>query len=186
MIECNKYKVKLADYLKKLLSAEEERELVRHLTDCAECQQELREMEATLEVLSEEKELELPQTFWNEMSGKIKTGIEKEKVKRPIFKPAWVLAPIAAMMALFLAVNLFEIDQSNLAKKEILPEGSLAWLEVPADSNHIEQELNQALAELSQEVEETYWEKEDLNTLLAELSDQEFKNLTEEIKAEKF
>lgn len=186
MRACNQYRKRLTDYLRKLLPAEEEKELVGHLADCAECQQELKKMEGVLAVLQQEKGLDLPQTFWTEMSENINAEVEQVRAKRPVFKLAWVLTPAAAVIVLFLAVNLFKVDQSNLAKKESLPEGSLAWLEVPADSNHIEQELNQALAELSQEVEEAYWEEEDLSTLLAELSEKQFKTLTEEIKAEKF
>jgi hypothetical protein len=186
MKTCDHYQELLMDFLKKKLPQEEEKDLAGHLTECSACQAELKQVESLLKVMEEEEVLQLSPEFWSSFPAQLRERIESQKKKQARFKPAWVLAPTAAVMALFLAVNLFKVDQSYLTKKESLPEGSLAWLELPADSGQVAQELNLALAELSQEVEESYWEKEDLSTLLADLSEREFQSLAQEIKAEKF
>jgi len=186
MRECEKYQNQLADYIRKILSPEEEKELARHLADCPDCQSEYREMEAVLEVLKEEKELELPPAFWGELAGSTGTKIDKKKERIPRFKPAWVLAPAAAITALFLAINLFQVDKGYLTKKESLPEGALVWFESEATQTTFDQEINQTLAKMSQEIEKVYWEDEEIETLLAELSETEFQTLEEQVKKEKF
>ena len=186
MKECEKYQQQLADFVRKMLSPEDEKELVRHLADCSECQQELREMEAAFEVLKQEKELELPQAFWNGLTEEIRFRVEQKRGKTTIFRPKWGLVPVAAIVALLVVVSLFTVDRQNLAKKNTLREGSLVWLETQPGEQNFDQIIDQTLADMNQEVEKAYWEEEDIVTLLAELSDQEFQTLEEKVKSEKF
>jgi hypothetical protein len=186
MKECGKYQPELADFVRKMVSPDEEKELIRHLADCSVCQQELRETEATLDILKQEKVPELPQAFWNKLTEGIRGGIEQKGGKTTIFRPKWALVPIAAILALLVAVSLFTVDRQNLAKKNTLPEGSLVWLETQAGEQNFDQVIDQTLADMNQEVEKAYWEEEDIVTLLAELSDQEFQTLEKKVKSEKF
>ncbi len=186
MKKCGKYQQELADFVRKMLSPDEEKELIRHLADCSECQQELREMEAAFEVLKQEKELELPQSFWNNLTEGIRDRIEQKGGKATIFRPKWGLVPVAAIVALLVVVSLFTVDRQNLAKKSKLPEGSLVWLEAQPDQQNFDQIIDQTLADMNQEVEKAYWEEEDIVTLLAELSNQEFQVLEKKVKSEKF
>lgn len=186
MKACEKYQQQLPDFVRKMLAPEEEKELIRHLADCPTCQPELKEMEATFQVLKQEKELELPQSFWNDLTESIGTEIEKKQRKIVVFKPAWILAPAAAVIALFLAISLFTVDRQNLAKKSTLPEGSLTWLETQPGEENFNQVIDQTLADMNQEVEKAYWQEEDIVTLLAELSEHEFQTLEEKVKSEKF
>jgi len=169
-----------------MLSPEDEKELVRHLTDCPICQQELKETEATLEILKQDKVPELPQAFWNNLTEDIEAEIDQKGEKTAIFRPKWGLVPVAAITALLIVVSLFQVDRQNLAKKSKLPEGSLVWLETQPGEQNFDQVIDQTLADMNQEVEKAYWEEEDIVTLLAELSDQEFQTLEKKVKSKKF
>jgi|GEM_PF-6155134 len=186
MKACEKYRQQLPDFVRRMLSPEEGKELIRHLADCSICQPVLKEMETAFQVLKQENEPELPQSFWSNLTENIGTEIEKQQRKITVFKPAWVLAPAAAVAALFLVMNLFQIDRQNLARKNTLPEGSLVWLEAQPGEQNFDQVINQTLADMNQEVEKAFWEEEDIVTLLAELSDQEFETLEKKVKNEKF
>ena len=186
MKECGKCQQQMADFIRKMLSPDEEKELIRHLTDCPTCQKELRETEATFEILKQEKVPELPQAFRDNLTEGIRDRIEQKGGKATIFRPKWGLVPVAAIVALLVVVSLFTVDRQNLAKKNTLPEGSLVWLETQAGEQNFDQVIDQTLADMNQEVEKAYWEEEDIVTLLAELSDQEFQNLEKKVKSEKF
>ena len=186
MKECKKYQQQSADFVRKMLSPDEEKELIRHLADCPVCQQELRETEATLDILKQEKVPELPQVFWNGLTEEIRFRVEQKRGKTTIFRPKWGLVPIAAIVALLVVVSLFMVDRQNLAKKSKLPEGSLVWLETQPGGQNFDQVIDQTLADMNQEVEKAYWQEEDIVTLLAELSDQEFQTLEKKVKSEKF
>lgn|SRR5574341_338465 len=184
--ECEKSRQQLADFVSQMLSPEEEKELVRHLADCPTCQMELKKMESTFQVLKQEKRPELSQSFWSSLTESIHTEIERKQRKIAVFKPAWVLAPAAAVIALFLAISLFTVDRQNLAKKSTLPEGSLVWLGTQPGEENFNRVIDQTLADMNQEVEKAFWEEEDIVTLLAELSEHEFQTLEEKVKSEKF
>jgi len=186
MKECGKYQQQLADFVRKMLWPDEEKELIRHLADCPICQQELRKTESTLDILKQEKAPELPQAFWNGLTEEIRFRVEQKRGKTTIFRPKWGLVPVAAIVALLVAVSLFTVDRQNLAKKNMLPEGSLVWLETQPGEQNFDQVIDQTLADMNQEVEKAYWEEEDIVTLLAELSDQEFQTLEKKVKSEKF
>lgn len=186
MKECFKYQPELADYLEKKLSFEEEKELARHLAECPSCQQELGELEQTFAILGEEKGRELSDSFWSTFAVEIRERIEKKKSRAFVLRPRLVLIPAAVALVLFLAINLFRVDQGYLAKRTPGSEQNLAWLEEEPDQKMFAQELNQTIDEMSQEAEKAYWENENLGVLLAELSDQEFNILQEKVKNSKF
>jgi anti-sigma factor RsiW len=182
MKKCKQYQPELPDYLQKRLSSSEEKEVAGHLLECQSCQEELRRLEATLEMLQKEPEVEFSAGFWSDFAAELRGKIEKKQKRVSLLQPKYVLVPAAAALVLFLAVNLFQIDQGYLARKSLQPEQGLVWLETYPGQQIFTPELEQSLENLSQGVEEIYWQNENLNLLLAELSEEEFGVLEEKVK----
>jgi len=186
MRECNRYKLELADFVKNKLSVEEKKDFVRHLANCQDCQRELKEIESLIETLKEEQEVKLSETFWSSFPAQIRDKIEKQKQREKSIKPAWILAPAAAVLALFVVVSLFNVDQQFLSKKMSDPEGTLVWLEGKPSQSQFAMEFEGVVEDLNQVLEKEYWQNEDLAILLAELSYEEFIFLEEKITKLKF
>jgi anti-sigma factor RsiW len=186
MKECDKHKIELVDFVRKKLSLEKEKDLAKHLAECPDCQRELKEIESAVEILKEEREIELSPSSWAGFPAQVRERIESQKKRAKGFKPSWVLVPMATAAAIFMAVSLFKVDQQNLAKRMSGPEGTMVWLGGKTNQSEFAAEVEEAVKDLNQVVEKEYWQNEDLSILLAELSDEEFNSLEEKVKNLKF
>lgn len=185
MKNCQPYKLKLPDFVKRRLSAVEEDELLAHVYSCAECQKELKELENTFEVLNREKEISLPQGFWNQLSSQIVAEIASKPTQ---WRFAWrlVLVPVSSAAVILLALFLFRTDQKLASRQSPDDNQILAWVEPAPDANRFEEELETSLASLKEEVDQAYLQNEEITSLVTELSEEQFVQLEGKIKNSKF
>ena len=184
MKNCDSYRLKLADFVNRCLSAVEEGEVSAHVASCAECQRELKELGNAFQVLSREKEISLPQGFWNQLSNQIVSEITS-KPAQPRFAWRMVLVPVASAAVILLTLFLFRTDQRLTVRQSPDDNQTLSWVEPTPESSEFEKELETSLVSLKEEVDQAYVQNEEITSLVTELSEEQFVQLEEKIKNSK-
>src|SRR5574341_142387 len=199
MKECKKYQEQFSEYLAGELSAESKEKLDQHLVTCSDCQTELQELKATFEILEQGKR-PAPALAVADFLAQVRFKIEHKQpsLASPGFRLRWVGFGLAGVLVILLAWSLLNLDTSYLAQK------NRANLEQPQenlsedyllggdqnDSNLTATELTQLLTpetdqnldQLYLQLEKDYYQKEDLATFLADLSQSDFKILETKMK----
>lgn len=127
MSSCENIQDMLAAYIDGYLSDEEKELVENHIKECAECRNELRELEETVNLFKDLKDEELapPPNFSKEIRRKLETSEDKiPKVAKKFNKLSWkTWMPIAMAAVLMVVVfspiqDKFKIDAPNDMPKE--------------------------------------------------------------------
>jgi hypothetical protein len=82
--------------------------LQEHLSRCAKCQRELKDLKATLGILSQEKQIKPGEEFWVNFLPEVRKKLEKREKKRFAFdfKPRFLFASLSLALILIVATVL--------------------------------------------------------------------------------
>jgi hypothetical protein len=203
-MRCKEIKNLLVPYYDNSLDPDEREKVKKHLVGCGSCRLKLKEIEDTLGLLTKESVPQPEESFWINFLPQVRARIETEI--KPIFtlfpKPKLVFRLMSVMVLVALSFFLFNLDQrksvepwpdtfmesiiseSDLTSStdqlaEILSSPSVDSLAIDVFlSSEGEEEL-----ELTESIlEEDYLSRNNLNTILSELSIQELKQIEESIK----
>ncbi len=194
MRECKKYQEQLSEYLAGELGPESKEKLDQHLVTCPDCQAELQELKTFFEILEQEKK-SAPALAESDFLVKVRDKINQKQFSSvsPVFQPRWLGFGLVGVLIILLAWSLFRVDISHLTQRGTADtETSSDYLSqtAPDETALTESELTQlmtpeteeSLDQLYLQVAEDYYQKEDLGTVLAELSPSDFKILENKIK----
>ena len=177
---CQQVQSQLPDYINKKLNPQETNQIIAHLADCPACREEYRSIERVYAVLQEEPETSPQKLVPADFARRVREHIELKKSRPFVWQPRLVTVPAALALVLILAVSFFKIDLKNRAS-QVSPAADI-WLEESPAGNSLWTELLKDEEELSQELQLIYWESENVNLLLDQLTDEEFKTLEENLK----
>ncbi len=195
MRECKKYQEELSEYLAGELSGVSKEKLEQHLVTCPSCQAELQELKVTFDILEQEKKT-APALAEADFLASVLFKIEQKQpsLASSGFRLRWVGFGLAGVLVILLAWSLFQVDLSRLAKKGSADTQTQAYDEFGQtgqdESDLTEAELTQLLTpetdqnldQLYIQLEKDYYQKEDLATVLADLSQSDFKILETKMK----
>jgi len=188
MKECKSYQELFSEYLFEELSPDAKEKLDQHLVTCPECQAELQQLKATLEILDQDKKAAAVEISESEFLLGVRAKIEKQKqpTRVLVLRPKWAGVALASVLVIILAWSLFKADIAKLTQKEAsnlsseetfgenLTESELSQLLTP----ETEEDLDQLYIQLTKD----YYQKEDLATVLADFSASDFETLENKIK----
>ncbi|MEW6685506.1 MAG: zf-HC2 domain-containing protein [Candidatus Edwardsbacteria bacterium] len=109
-MHCRKVQKKFLDYLEKELTAEEQREMEKHLQKCHNCSAELAGIERILSALKEEKLPEPSERFWINFPVLVRKKLEEEQEREtvPILRWATTLAAGVFLFILTMTAALWQ------------------------------------------------------------------------------
>lgn len=129
MKNCEQFQEMLSAYIDDLVQPDEKSELEEHLEKCPQCQQELNELQETVNLIRslQGEELVPPASFRRELRQKLESTAEiskPQKEKRNLFNisklQAWL--PLAAAAVLLLIITPFVLDLNMWPTKDSSPE----------------------------------------------------------------
>ncbi|MCI0532469.1 MAG: zf-HC2 domain-containing protein [candidate division Zixibacteria bacterium] len=177
---CQRIQSQLPDHINKKLNSQETNQITAHLADCPACREEYRLLEQTYSVLRNEPEINPPDLVPADFARRIREHIELKKSRPFVWQPRLITVPAVLALVFILAVSFFKIDLKNRAS-QVSPAADI-WLEESPAGNSLWTELLKDEEELSQELRLIYWESENVNALVDQLTDEEFEILEENLK----
>jgi hypothetical protein len=203
-MRCKEIKNLLVPYYDNSLDPDEREKVKKHLAECDSCRLKLKEIEDTLGLLTKESVQQPEESFWTNFLPEVRSRIETER--KPIFtlfpKPRLVFGLMSALVMVALSFFLLNMDPKKLM--ELRTDTSMESILLESDLTSSTDQLAEILSspsvdslaidvflssegeeelELTESIlEEDYLSRNNLNTILSELSIQELKQIEESIK----
>ncbi|MFH1715477.1 MAG: zf-HC2 domain-containing protein [Elusimicrobiota bacterium] len=113
-MKCKKYKIMISAYADKELNPVENNELLKHITTCEECKNELIEIQKIKAVFSEKKKAVVDDYFETRLRAKIESNITEKKAHFGIFGRKMIAGAFAFMLLLTGSfIQLSKVDNKN-------------------------------------------------------------------------
>jgi len=200
-MKCKEAHPLLNDYLEGSLSSDDKARVEQHLSGCDICRNDLKEIKLILDILAQDRALEMEERFWINFLPEVRSRIEKRSSpnKTLVPKTRLVLGFLSILLVAVISFQLFSTDQRNLAQlksnqsvETVVTDPNLSTaseqlaevLSAPAKQSTaigviLSQEEKQNLDSTGTLLTDDYLSQSDLNTVLNELSSDELKLLEE-------
>lgn len=127
--QCICFKERMSEYIDNVMNEQEKRKFKEHMNICADCSEELNQMQHIVNILKELPEEDLPENFHKDLMSRIymikAQEANSEKTKMNIRKLLRYVAPVASAACVVLAI----LFTKNIARPDIINKAEIQLAE---------------------------------------------------------